>query len=192
MLERVIEVALSRKGVSEPSTRKKSIRHGHRSTLHIWWARRPLAACRPAVFASPSTPTRLPVYLSEQSGSERRCGADAQRMDQSPAVRQGLLAVHRGQLPVEPRTAHDPRFGSEARFQGTGQRGTIHGGPNGLETGCFGIGGMSNGKQPKEQGGRHQDKTRPIRRVSGSVTLTKIVRRPSYDGNGKKTGPRSK
>lgn len=35
--------------VSAQSAREKSIRHGHISTLHIWWARRPLAACRVAV-----------------------------------------------------------------------------------------------------------------------------------------------
>jgi len=52
MLKRLIEVALPLKEVSEQSAREKSIRHGHISTLHIWWARRPLAACRAAVFAS--------------------------------------------------------------------------------------------------------------------------------------------
>ena len=51
MLKRLIEVALPLKGVSEQSARGKSIRHGH-STLHIWCARRPLAAHRSAVFAS--------------------------------------------------------------------------------------------------------------------------------------------
>ena len=52
MLKRLIEVALPLKEVSEQSAREKSIRHGHVSTLHIWWARRPLAACRAVVFAS--------------------------------------------------------------------------------------------------------------------------------------------
>jgi hypothetical protein len=52
MPKRLIEVALPLKEVSEQSAREKSIRHGHISTLHIWWARRPLAACRTAVFAS--------------------------------------------------------------------------------------------------------------------------------------------
>lgn len=52
MLKRLIEVALPLKEVSEQSAREKSIRHGHISTLHIWWARRPLAACRAAIFAS--------------------------------------------------------------------------------------------------------------------------------------------
>ena len=52
MLKRLIEVALPLKEVSEHSAREKSIRHGHISTLHLWWARRPLAACRAVVFAS--------------------------------------------------------------------------------------------------------------------------------------------
>ena len=52
MLKRLIEVSLPLKEVSEQSAREKSIRHGHISTLHIWWARRPLAACRAVVFAS--------------------------------------------------------------------------------------------------------------------------------------------
>src|ERR1700687_2087549 len=52
MLKRLIEVALRLKEVSEQAAREKSIRHGHISTLHIWWARRPLAACRAVVFAS--------------------------------------------------------------------------------------------------------------------------------------------
>jgi len=49
MLKRLIEVALPLKEVSEQSAREKSIRHGHISTLHIWWARRPLAACRAVI-----------------------------------------------------------------------------------------------------------------------------------------------
>jgi len=61
-VKRLIEVALPLKEVSDDSAREKSIRHGHISTLHIWWARRPLAACRAVVFASlipdPDDPVR--------------------------------------------------------------------------------------------------------------------------------------
>jgi putative DNA methylase len=49
---RLIEVSLPLKPISAQSAREKSIRHGHISTLHIWWARRPLAAMRAAIFAS--------------------------------------------------------------------------------------------------------------------------------------------
>src|SRR5437867_10395190 len=44
--KRLIEVDFPIAAVSEHSAREKSIRHGHPSTLHLWWARRPLAACR--------------------------------------------------------------------------------------------------------------------------------------------------
>lgn len=50
--KRLIEVDLPIKRVSAHSRREKSIRHGHISTLHIWWARRPLAACRAVICAS--------------------------------------------------------------------------------------------------------------------------------------------
>ena len=49
---RIIEVAMPLTMISKHSAREKSIRHGHLSTLHIWWARRPLAACRAAIFAA--------------------------------------------------------------------------------------------------------------------------------------------
>jgi putative DNA methylase len=49
---RLIEVNIPLTEISAQSSREKSIRHGHISTLHIWWARRPLAACRAAIFAT--------------------------------------------------------------------------------------------------------------------------------------------
>src|SRR5512145_2376370 len=51
-LPRLIEVALPIREISAESVRDKSLRHGHISTLHLWWARRPLAASRAIVFAS--------------------------------------------------------------------------------------------------------------------------------------------
>ncbi len=50
--KRLIEVDLPIKLISEHARREKSIRHGHISTLHIWWARRPLAACRAVLCAA--------------------------------------------------------------------------------------------------------------------------------------------
>ncbi len=50
--KKLIEVAMPIKEISAESVRDKSIRHGHISTLHLWWARRPLPACRAIVFAS--------------------------------------------------------------------------------------------------------------------------------------------
>ncbi len=50
--KKLIEVAMPIKEISAESVRDKSIRHGHISTLHLWWARRPLPVCRAIVFAS--------------------------------------------------------------------------------------------------------------------------------------------
>src|SRR5580692_5132117 len=47
---KLIEVALPLDAINEAASREKSIRHGHPSTLHLWWARRPLAAARAVIF----------------------------------------------------------------------------------------------------------------------------------------------
>src|SRR6202035_4580797 len=52
MPKKLIEVALHLEAINKASAREKSIRHGHPSSLHLWWARRPLAACRAVLFAS--------------------------------------------------------------------------------------------------------------------------------------------
>jgi putative DNA methylase len=49
--KKLIEVALPLDAINAESAREKNIRHGHPSTLHLWWARRPLAAARAVVFA---------------------------------------------------------------------------------------------------------------------------------------------
>jgi putative DNA methylase len=48
---KLIEVALPLDAINAARAREKSIRHGHPSTLHLWWARRPLAAARAVIFA---------------------------------------------------------------------------------------------------------------------------------------------
>lgn len=64
--KRLIEVDLPIKRISEHARREKSIRHGHISTLHIWWARRPLAACRAVICAAlwpdPADPLCPPAF----------------------------------------------------------------------------------------------------------------------------------
>jgi putative DNA methylase len=49
--KKLIEVALPLDAINKASAREKSIRHGHPSTLHLWWARRPLATARAVIFA---------------------------------------------------------------------------------------------------------------------------------------------
>jgi len=72
---KLIEVALPLEAINAESAREKSIRHGHPSTLHLWWARRPLAACRAVLFASlvddpSSDPDRFPTAKAQET--ERR------------------------------------------------------------------------------------------------------------------------
>ncbi|GIK39564.1 MAG: hypothetical protein BroJett011_33970 [Chloroflexota bacterium] len=66
--KKLIEVALPLEAINEASAREKSIRHGHPSTLHLWWARRPLAACRAVIFASlvddPDDPAAPPDFVA--------------------------------------------------------------------------------------------------------------------------------
>jgi putative DNA methylase len=76
---KLIEVALPLEAVNREAAREKSIRHGHPSTLHLWWARRPLAACRAVLFASlvddPSAhPDRFPTEQAQQRERERLFG----------------------------------------------------------------------------------------------------------------------
>ena len=73
--KKLIEVALPLEAINKESAREKSIRHGHPSTLHLWWARRPLAACRAVLFASlvddpSSLPEKFPT--EEQQDAERQ------------------------------------------------------------------------------------------------------------------------
>ncbi len=59
---KLIEVDLPLAAINREAAREKSLRHGHPSTLHLWWARRPLAACRAVVFASMvDDPSSLPA-----------------------------------------------------------------------------------------------------------------------------------
>ena len=60
--------------INRESAREKSIRHGHPSTLHMWWARRPLAACRAVLFAQlVDDPSARPdLYPTEEAQAARR------------------------------------------------------------------------------------------------------------------------
>jgi len=58
MQNRLIEYDLPLAEISEASAREKNIRHGHLSTLHIWWARRPLASSRATTAVVPRTNER--------------------------------------------------------------------------------------------------------------------------------------
>src|SRR5712671_487859 len=72
--KKLIEVALPLEAINKESAREKSISHGHPSTLHLWWARRPLATCRAVLFASlVDDPSEHPEkFPSEQAQEEER------------------------------------------------------------------------------------------------------------------------
>jgi putative DNA methylase len=74
--KKLIEVALPLDAINKASAREKSIRHGHPSTLHLWWARRPLAAARAVIFAQmvddPSAnPDLFPTEKAQQKERQR-------------------------------------------------------------------------------------------------------------------------
>lgn len=74
--KKLIEVALPLEDINAASAREKSIRHGHPSTLHLWWARRPLAAARAVIWSSlvddPSAhPEEFPT-MEEQAVERKR------------------------------------------------------------------------------------------------------------------------
>lgn len=74
--KKLIEVSMPLEAINQESAREKSIRHGHPSTLHLWWARRPLAACRAVLFASlvddPSAhPDKFPTEEEQQVERQR-------------------------------------------------------------------------------------------------------------------------
>ncbi|MCM3484696.1 DUF1156 domain-containing protein [Kocuria rosea] len=73
---KLIEVALPLEAINRESAREKSIRHGHPATLHLWWARRPLAAARAVLFAQlvddPSShPDKFPTEEAQRTERER-------------------------------------------------------------------------------------------------------------------------
>ena len=75
-MKKLIEVSIPIDAINAASAREKSIRHGHPSTLHLWWARRPLATARAVLFASmiddPSEhPEKFPTPETQQIERKR-------------------------------------------------------------------------------------------------------------------------
>jgi putative DNA methylase len=78
--KKLIEVSIPLEAINVASAREKSIRHGHPSTLHLWWARRPLAACRAVFFCARSPWTQFGRKRGAKSSESQRTG----RTDNSP------------------------------------------------------------------------------------------------------------
>src|SRR5947209_15103276 len=97
--KKLIEVALPLEAINKESAREKSIRHGHPSTLHLWWARRPLAAARAVIFSQmvddPSANTDLfPTEKAQEKerkrfsrSSKNSCNGRTRRTTKCSSVR---------------------------------------------------------------------------------------------------------
>lgn len=98
---KLIEVGIPLKTINEESAREKSIRHGHPSTLHLWWARRPLAAARAVLFAQlvddPSShPDKFPTDTDVATERKRLHGLIEQLVVWENSNNEELLAqAHR-------------------------------------------------------------------------------------------------
>jgi putative DNA methylase len=69
--KKMIEVAIPLEAINAASAREKSIRHGHPSTLHLWWARRPLAAARSVIFCQMvDDPSAVPEEFPTEEAQE--------------------------------------------------------------------------------------------------------------------------
>jgi putative DNA methylase len=101
--KKLIEVALPLEAINMESAREKSIRHGHPSTLHLWWARRPLAACRAVLWSSlvddPSSwPERFPTEEAQKRERQRlfdilgRITIETDRKGKEKQVVRGLVS----------------------------------------------------------------------------------------------------
>ena len=76
MKKKLIEVALPLEAINRASSKEKSIRHGHPSTLHLWRSRKPLATCRAVLFASlvddpSSNPEQFPTEADQDRERQR-------------------------------------------------------------------------------------------------------------------------
>ena len=105
---KLIEVDLPLDDINRESAREKSIRHGHPSTLHLWWARRPLAACRAVIFASMvddpvDCSDEFPTDAAQREERERLHGIIRQLVkwestDESKTAGRELLAAARYEI----------------------------------------------------------------------------------------------
>ena len=97
--KKLIEVALPLDAINKASAREKSIRHGHPSTLHLWWARRPLAAARAVIFAQMvDDPSEyVDVLLSDSKRKRAAMRALKKRQAETAATAAGTAASESGE-----------------------------------------------------------------------------------------------
>ena len=105
--KKLIEVALPLDAINKASAREKSIRHGHPSTLHLWWARRPLAAARAVIFAQMvDDPSEyVDVLLSDPKKKRAAVRALKKRRAETAATAAGTAASESGEAAVPAESA---------------------------------------------------------------------------------------
>jgi adenine-specific DNA methylase len=92
---RLIEEIFPVKDVSEESAKEKSIRHGHISTLHIWWARRPLAASRGTSYAAlVKVSSQNLLDLEKKDNSSRRSQNGRIHLITSYSIKQEMIYLN--------------------------------------------------------------------------------------------------
>lgn len=101
--KKLIEVALPLEAINEASAREKSIRHGHPSTLHLWWARRPLAAARAVIFGQmvddPSAVRELfPTEEAQEKERQRLFGIIKELVQWENTTNQSVLKSAREEI----------------------------------------------------------------------------------------------
>lgn len=101
--KKLIEVALPLEEINRAAAREKSIRHGHPSTLHLWWARRPLAACRAVLFAQlvddPSShPDEFPTEEAQERERKRLFGIIENLVKWENSNNESVLAAARAEI----------------------------------------------------------------------------------------------
>lgn len=117
--KKLIEVALPLEAINAASAREKSIRHGHPSTLHLWWARRPLAACRAVLFAQlvddPSAcPEEFPTEEAQHLERERLFEIIRQLVLWENSTNATVLLNARREIARSAARAHDVKLAPDA------------------------------------------------------------------------------
>src|SRR5512143_969689 len=101
--KKLIEVALPLEAINVASAKEKSLRHGHPSTLHLWWARRPLAACRAVLFASlvedpSSDPQHFPTLKAVEDERARLFGIIERLVEWENSANEAVLDEARAEI----------------------------------------------------------------------------------------------
>ena len=101
--KKLIEVALPLEAINKASVREKSIRHGHPSTLHLWWSRKPLATCRAVLFAQlvddPSShPDQFPTEEAVEAERKRLFGIIEELVQWENSTNETVLKQARAEI----------------------------------------------------------------------------------------------